>query len=305
MIGFDKTGTLTKGNFAVVKVKAIGCKEKELVKLCALAEIGQSHPIAESIVKYASGVMKIDEKQVLEQTSLAGLGIKAIINNKTIFVGNQKLMEKAGAEIVLNEDPGTTIFISEGSKFLGYIVISDEIRESSKIAISKLKALGIKQTIMLTGDKDLVAENVASQVGIDKYFAELLPQDKAKIIEEIKVHWKTKDCPLLVDGINDAPVLKTADIGISMGKLGSDIAIESADIALMDDNVEKIADAIKLSRKTMKVVKENLIFTIGFKLVMLVLGALGIAPMWLAIFADVGVSLLAILNSLRALKILK
>ena len=192
VIGFDKTGTLTKGNFAVVKVKAIGCKEKELVKLCALAEIGQSHPIAESIVKYASGVMKIDEKQVLEQTSLAGLGIKAIINNKTIFVGNQKLMEKAGAEIVLNEDPGTTIFISEGSKFLGYIVISDEICESSKIAISKLKALGIKQTIMLTGDKDLVAENVASQVGIDKYFAELLPQDKAKIIEEIKATEKQK-----------------------------------------------------------------------------------------------------------------
>lgn len=301
VIGFDKTGTLTKGNFAVVKVKAIGCKEKELVKLCALAEIGQSHPIAESIVKYASGVMKIDEKQVLEQTSLAGLGIKAIINNKTIFVGNQKLMEKAGAEIVLNEDPGTTIFISEGSKFLGYIVISDEICESSKIAISKLKALGIKQTIMLTGDKDLVAENVASQVGIDKYFAELLPQDKAKIIEEIKATEKQK-IAFVGDGINDAPVLKTADIGISMGKLGSDIAIESADIALMDDNVEKIADAIKLSRKTMKVVKENLIFTIGFKLVMLVLGALGIAPMWLAIFADVGVSLLAILNSLRALK---
>lgn len=301
VIGFDKTGTLTKGNFAVVKVKAIGCKEKELVKLCALAEIGQSHPIAESIVKYASGVMKIDEKQVLEQTSLAGLGIKAIINNKTIFVGNQKLMEKAGAEIVLNEDPGTTIFVSEGSKFLGYIVISDEIRESSKIAISKLKALGIKQTIMLTGDKDLVAENVASQVGIDKYFAELLPQDKAKIIEEIKATEKQK-IAFVGDGINDAPVLKTADIGISMGKLGSDIAIESADIALMDDNVEKIADAIKLSRKTMKVVKENLIFTIGFKLVMLVLGALGIAPMWLAIFADVGVSLLAILNSLRALK---
>ncbi len=301
VIGFDKTGTLTKGNFAVVKVKAIGCKEKELVKLCALAEIGQSHPIAESIVKYATGVMKIDEKQVLEQTSLAGLGIKAIINNKTIFVGNQKLMEKAGAEIVLNEDPGTTIFISEGSKFLGYIVISDEIREYSKIAISKLKALGIKQTIMLTGDKDLVAENVASQVGIDKYFAELLPQDKAKIIEEIKATEKQK-IAFVGDGINDAPVLKTADIGISMGKLGSDIAIESADIALMDDNVEKIADAIKLSRKTMKVVKENLIFTIGFKLVMLVLGALGIAPMWLAIFADVGVSLLAILNSLRALK---
>ena len=301
VIGFDKTGTLTKGNFAVVKVKAIGCKEKELVKLCALAEIGQSHPIAESIVKYATGVMKIDEKQVLEQTSLAGLGIKAIINNKTIFVGNQKLMEKAGAEIVLNEDPGTTIFISEGSKFLGYIVISDEIRESSKIAISKLKALGIKQTIMLTGDKDLVAENVASQVGIDKYFAELLPQDKAKIIEEIKATEKQK-IAFVGDGINDAPVLKTADIGFSMGKLGSDIAIESADIALMDDNVEKIADAIKLSRKTMKVVKENLIFTIGFKLVMLVLGALGIAPMWLAIFADVGVSLLAILNSLRALK---
>lgn len=301
VIGFDKTGTLTKGNFAVVKVKAIGCKEKELVKLCALAEIGQSHPIAESIVKYASGVMKIDEKQVLEQTSLAGLGIKAIINNKTIFVGNQKLMEKAGAEIVLNEDPGTTIFVSEGSKFLGYIVISDEIRESSKIAISKLKALGIKQTLMLTGDKDLVAENVASQVGIDKYFAELLPQDKAKIIEEIKATEKQK-IAFVGDGINDAPVLKTADIGFSMGKLGSDIAIESADIALMDDNVEKIADAIKLSRKTMKVVKENLIFTIGFKLVMLVLGALGIAPMWLAIFADVGVSLLAILNSLRALK---
>ncbi len=301
VIGFDKTGTLTKGNFAVVKVKAIGCKEKELVKLCALAEIGQSHPIAESIVKFATSVMKIDEKQVLEQTSLAGLGIKAIINNKTIFVGNQKLMEKAGAEIVLNEDPGTTIFVSEGSKFLGYIVISDEIRESSKIAISKLKALGIKQTIMLTGDKDLVAENVASQVGIDKYFAELLPQDKAKIIEEIKATEKQK-IAFVGDGINDAPVLKTADIGISMGKLGSDIAIESADIALMDDNVEKIADAIKLSRKTMKVVKENLIFTIGFKLVMLVLGALGIAPMWLAIFADVGVSLLAILNSLRALK---
>ena len=155
---------------------------------------------------------------------------------------------------------------------------------------------------MLTGDKDLVAENVASQVGIDKYFAELWPQDKAKIIEEIKATEKQK-IAFVGDGINDAPVLKTADIGFSMGKLGSDIAIESADIALMDDNVEKIADAIKLSRKTMKVVKENLIFTIGFKLVMLVLGALGIAPMWLAIFADVGVSLLAILNALRMLKV--
>lgn len=301
-VGFDKTGTLTKGNFSASNVKAIGCKENELIKLCALAESGQSHPIAESIVNFAKQKMKLDEKLVSEQTVLPGLGVKAVIKNKTIYAGNFKLMESIGVEVPENNEIGTTVFVSEESKFLGYIVISDEVRETSKSAIEKLKKLGINQTYMLTGDKDAVAKTIANSLKIDKYYSELLPEDKAKIIGELKTS-KALKIAFVGDGINDAPVLKTADVGISMGKLGSDIAMEASDVTLMDDNPEKVAEAIKISKKTMRIVKENIIFSISFKLIMLVLGALGITTMWLAIFADVGVSLLAILNSLRALRI--
>ncbi len=301
-VGFDKTGTLTKGNFTASNVKAIGCKENELIKLCALAESGQSHPIAESIVNFAKQKMKLDEKLVSEQTVLPGLGVKAVIKNKTIYAGNFKLMESIGVEVPENNEIGTTVFVSEESKFLGYIVISDEVRETSKSAIEKLKKLGINQTYMLTGDKDAVAKTIANSLKIDKYYSELLPEDKAKIIGELKTS-KALKIAFVGDGINDAPVLKTADVGISMGKLGSDIAMETSDVTLMDDNPEKVAEAIKISKKTMRIVKENIIFSISFKLIMLVLGALGITTMWLAIFADVGVSLLAILNSLRALRI--
>lgn len=302
VVGFDKTGTLTKGNFSVVKINAINCSEKELIKLCALAEIGQKHPIAESIVNFAKQSIKLNEKKVLSQTVLPGLGIKACIQNKTIFVGNLKLMEEAKVDATVATEIGTAVYVCSQEKFLGYIVIADEIKNESKNAIESLKNVGIKSIVMLTGDKDVVAENVANKLNIDKYFSELLPADKAKIIEELKLENKPKKVAFVGDGINDAPVLKTADIGISMGKLGSDVAIESADVALMDDNPEKIADAIKLSKKTMRIVKQNIVFTILFKLVMLVLGAFGITSMWLAIFADVGVSLIAIVNALRALQ---
>ncbi len=299
-VGFDKTGTLTKGNFKVSKIVALSGDEDKILKLCALAEHGQSHPIAESILAFANEKFKLNFNEVSNQTVLSGLGIKAEIKGKTIYAGNQKLMESINVEIPEIYEVGTIVFVAS-DKLLGYIVILDEIKETSLVALKKLKACGINQICMLTGDKNEVAESIASELAIDTCYAELLPEDKAKIIEDLKINPSNK-VAFVGDGINDAPVLKTADLGISMGGLGSDIAIESADVVLMDDNPEKLADAITLSKKTMRIVKQNIIFTISFKLIMLVLGALGLTSMWMAIFADVGVSLLAILNSLRALK---
>ena len=233
-------------------------------------------------------------------TELAGLGIEALIDGRKIFIGNERLMKKFGAEYLTPSKIGTVLHIAEEEKYLGYIVISDEIKPDGREAIKELKKLGIKKTVMLTGDKKEVGTAVASELGISNVFSELLPSDKVEKVEELLREGNA--LAFVGDGINDAPVLSRADIGIAMGALGSDAAIEAADIVLMDDKPTKISLAIKIARKTMAIVKQNIIFAIGVKVLVLILGAFGYAGMWLAIFADVGVMVLAILNAMRAMK---
>lgn len=293
---FDKTGTLTKGSFSISEIFAVDGDHDSLLALAARAEYRSSHPIAESIIKeYGKEILPPDS--VIE---LTGFGIEAIIGGRKIFVGNERLMEKCGAKIKLQSKIGTVLHLSEEENYLGYIVISDEMKPDSAEAVKALKKLGIKKTVMLTGDKKEVGTAVASEIGISEVFSELLPADKVTRVEEL-----LRDGNALAfvgDGINDAPVLSRADIGIAMGALGSDAAIEAADIVLMDDKPTKIALAIKIARKTMSIVRQNIIFAIGVKALVLILGAFGYAGMWLAIFADVGVMVLAILNAMRAMK---
>lgn len=297
-VGFDKTGTLTKGNFKVTNVHAINGNELNLVKLAALAETGMSHPVAKSIISYAETKTKLNPKSVKDQVALAGLGVSATINKKTVLVGNKELLKSRNIEFEESDKTGSTIIYVAAEKYLGYIEISDEIKPEAETLSTELKTLGDIKTVMLSGDREETAKTVAEKLSIDEYFGNLLPEHKAEKVEALK---KNSTTAFVGDGINDAPVLKLADVGISMGKFGSDIAMESSDVVLMDDNPQKVVRAIKISKKTMRLVKENIIFTVGFKIVMLVLSALGIAPMWLGVFADVGVSLIAILNSLRAL----
>lgn len=297
VVCFDKTGTLTSGNFNVTKVFAKNGNEKELLELCVLAEFGSTHPIAKSIIEFSK--FSPNASDVKSQTTLAGLGVKADTTRGTIYVGNINLMESLNLKIEKSDIVGTVCYVAKDGEFLGYIVVSDEVKLSSKSAIEDLKVQG-KTTCVLSGDKELVVENVSNQLGIDKYYFKLLPSEKAEIVSNFKKD--SKVVAFVGDGINDAPVLKTADIGISMGKLGSDIAIESADVVIMDDNPKKVALAIKKSKKTMKIVKQNIVFTISFKVLMLLLSVFGLTSMWGAVFADVGVSILAVLNSLRAFK---
>ncbi len=301
VIGLDKTGTLTKGNFVVTKIFAENGDEDSLLKLCATAETGQTHPIAKSIMLLSEQKFGKLKQDVLEQTVLPGLGIKATINKSTIYVGNEKLMQSLGLKIPETNEIGTIVYVAEKT-LLGFIVLEDEVHENSAMLCEELAKLKVNRIAMITGDKFSVAENVAGKVNIKEFHAELLPEDKVKVLEELKLSGVTA---YVGDGINDAPVLKQADIGIAMGKIGSDLAINSADVVLMDCNPKKIADAIKISKRTMRLAKQNIVFTIAFKIFMLVLGATGIASMWLAIFADVGVSLLAVLNAMRAFKKIK
>ncbi len=298
----DKTGTITQGVFEVQKIKAINISEEELIKYAAYAENFSNHPIAKSIKKYYG--KEIDNKLISKIQEETGHGISAIISDKEVLIGNEKLMRENNILFDECSDIGTITHIAIDNKYVGYILISDKIKEDVKKAIHDLKSSGIKQTIMLTGDKKDIGENVAQKVGIDKVYTELLPDGKVKIVEELISKKDSKDKLVFVgDGINDAPVLALADIGIAMGGLGSDAAIEAADIVIMNDEISKISSAIKLSKKTLRIVKENIIFAILVKVLVLVLTAFGISTMWEAVFADVGVSIIAIINALRVLRI--
>ncbi len=303
---FDKTGTLTKGVFAVDDVHPNLVSAAELLDIAACCESFSSHPVAQSIVRAHEG--HIDKSLIGEVTEIAGKGVKAVVEGKTYYCGNGQLMEMCKADWHDCHMTGTIIHIAredDGTcEYLGHIVINDQIKEDSEEAINSLKNVGVKRLVMLTGDKKSVAENVAGKLGLTGFFAELLPADKVAKVEELLKDGKGR-LAFVGDGINDAPVLMRADCGIAMGAMGSDAAIESADIVLMDDKPSKIADAVKIARKTMRIVWENIVFALGVKAVILVLGALGIANMWLAVFGDVGVLIIAILNAMRCMRRLK
>lgn len=300
---FDKTGTLTKGVFEVTGIYPENNFDKDtLIRLAAFAESGSSHPISVSLKKNYGKEINIDEVSDIQE--IAGHGVSALVDGKRVFAGNIKLMKKENIDVECEHDEGTVVYVSCDGEYAGCIVISDVVKENSKKAISSLKKSGIDKTVMLTGDSKQAAERVAKSLGLDEYHAELLPSDKVEWVEKLLSQKSAKKKLAFVgDGINDAPVLSRADIGIAMGALGSDAAIEAADIVLMDDDPSKIALARKISVHTLKIVKENIVFALAIKAICLVLGALGIANMWVAIFADVGVMILAVLNAIRALKI--
>ena len=298
----DKTGTLTKGVFNVQKVIVIdkNIKEDEFISLVAMAESGSNHPISKSIQKYYN--REIDTNSINSIKEISGKGIEAVINNKKILIGNEKLIDVPN-DIIVN-DIGTILYVEIENKFAGYIVISDEIKKDAKKAIKGLKDIGIKKSVMLTGDVEKVAKKVGKELGLDEIYSNLLPQDKVSKFEEIIKNKNSKGNVVFVgDGINDAPVLARADVGIAMGAMGSDAAIEAADVVIMTDEPSKIVTAIKSSKKTMKIAMQNIILDFGVKAIALILSALGIADMWMAVFADTGVTILAVLNSFRALKI--
>jgi len=295
-IVFDKTGTLTKGNFSINAIHPNNMTEVKLLDIAAMAENYSNHPIANSIVNAHLG--HIDKTRIKEVVEIPGHGIKAIIDGEEIFAGNSKLMNISNVPCKECHHVGTVIHVAKSNNYCGHIVISDELKPTSANAISMLKKLGIKKTVMLTGDTNKIGESVGKQLKLDEIYCELLPNNKVEVVEKLLEEKNT--LAFVGDGINDAPVLSRADIGIAMGALGSDAAIEAADIVLMDDNPEKVAVAIKIARKTMKIVKENIIFSLIVKVIVLILGALGFANMWIAIFADVGVMILAILNAMRA-----
>lgn len=296
---FDKTGTLTRGIFDVSEVTtANGFSESEVIELACLAESYSKHPIATALRnKYNQ---KIDFSRISDTKELAGMGISAIIDEKSVLIGNERLMQHENINYTAYNGYGTVIYIAINNKYAGYIVITDEIKPNADKAIKKLYDLDIKKTVMLTGDNKKAASHVADMLNISDMKCELLPVDKVNAVEQI-LDTKNGVLAFVGDGINDAPVLARADVGIAMGGLGSDAAIEAADIVLMDDKLEKLADAVKIARKTVLIVKENIVFALGCKLLVLILGAFGYANMWAAVFADVGVAIIAILNSSRML----
>lgn len=302
-IVFDKTGTLTKGVFEVSGIyPEQGISKEQLIEYAAYAESGSSHPISVSLKKAYGKELSLERVNDIEE--IAGHGVKAVVDGKTVYAGNLRLMNKMGISVSREYDEGTMVYVAVDNNYAGCITISDVIKETSKDAISGLKKHGIKQTVMLTGDAKKTAEKVAKEIGMDKVCSELLPADKVNEVEKLLAQKNAKEKLAFVgDGINDAPVLSRADIGIAMGALGSDAAIEAADIVLMDDDPAKISLAMKISLKTLKIVKQNIVFALAVKAICLILGALGIAGMWLAIFADVGVMVLAVLNATRALKL--
>ena len=301
---FDKTGTLTKGVFEVVGVHHNTMEEAKILEYAALAESFSSHPISRSL-KNAYG-KAIDQKRVTDVEEISGNGVMAKVDGTSVAVGNVKLMKRIGVEAIECHQVGTVIHVAIDGAYAGHILISDVPKPTSKEAIEKLKKNGIKETVMLTGDIDKVAQQVAGELGLDCVYSELLPADKVSKVEELLAKKTEKEKLAFVgDGINDAPVLSRADIGIAMGALGSDAAIEAADIVLMDDDPMKIVKAIRIAKKCMRIVYENIYFAIGIKLICLLLGAIGIANMWVAIFADVGVMILAVLNAIRTLFVKK
>lgn len=298
---FDKTGTLTKGVFKVTDIKAqIGFSKEEVLRLAAHAEVHSSHPIAKSILEAFNG--HVDKKAVEDYKEIAGLGIMAKVGGKMVLAGNEKLMKREGIAVDHDDFTGTVVHIAVDGSYAGYITISDEIRPDSARAIKELKALGIRKTVMLTGDAADTASSIATELGIDEYYAELLPEDKVLKLEQLQGSGDTRRKVVFAgDGINDAPVITRADVGIAMGGLGSDAAIEAADVVIMEDMPSKVAEAIKIARHTKKIVIQNIVFALVVKIVFLGMGAVGAASMWEAVFADVGVALLTVLNSTRTL----
>ena len=299
---FDKTGTITRGDFEVVGVHHNTIPENELLEMAAHAEGHSSHPISQSIQRAYRGRVDLDRVDQVEE--LSGRGVTALVDGKKVAVGNLRLMEHQGVEGIECHSPGTIIHTAVDGTYAGHMVIADSVKDGAKEAVAELKRSGVHTTVMLTGDLKAAAEAVASEVGIDRVYAELLPADKVRIVEEmLSGAAPGEKLAFAGDGINDAPVLSRADIGIAMGALGSDAAIEAADIVLMDDDPRKIGKAIRIARKCIRIVYENIYFAIGVKAACLILGALGIANMWLAIFADVGVMVLCVLNAIRCLRV--
>ena len=296
----DKTGTLTEGIFKVQEVNAISMSNEELIKIVAYAESFSNHPISISI-KDAYG-KKIDTKKVTKTREIAGKGIYAKVDDKEVYVGNEKLLKDLKIKYDKVKKIGTVLYVVIDDKYCGYIVISDKIKDDSYKAIKSLKDSNIKKIVMLTGDIESISKEISNELKLDEYYAELLPQDKVSIVEKLISEKNNGNLLFIGDGINDAPVLSLSDIGVAMGCLGSDAAIEAADIVIMTDEPSKVAEAIKISKKTMRIVRENIIFAISIKIAVLILSLLGIATMGSAVFADVGVSVIAILNAVRILK---
>lgn len=304
VVVFDKTGTLTKGSFAVSQIKAIDMKEEQLLELAAYAEDYSNHPISQSIQK-AYG-KKIDNSRISDVQEIAGHGVRALIDGKTVLAGNAKLMNRENITYIPSDAIGTVIYLACNGKYAGYIVIEDEVKADAPAAIRALKEVGVRKTVMLTGDADAVGKKVAQKLGLDQAYTELLPADKVDRVEAMLKQTSEKGKLVFVgDGINDAPVLARADVGIAMGGLGSDAAIEAADVVLMTDEPSKISAVVRIARKTIRIANENIVFALGVKLLVLILGATGYANMWAAVFADVGVSVIAILNAIRAMRVKK
>lgn len=304
IVVFDKTGTMTKGNFEVTEIVPVGVESNELLRFAAYAESYSSHPISKSI-KSAYG-KEIDNAKISDVNEISGNGVLAVVDGKKVAAGNSKLMDKLGVEYTACSKVGTVVYVAVDGKYCGYILISDALKPTSVSAVKAMKDCGVRKTVMLTGDSKKVADAVAKELGADEVYSELLPADKVSQVERLLADKSEKEKLAFVgDGINDAPVLSRADIGIAMGALGSDAAIEAADIVLMDDDPMKISKAIKISSKCLRIVNENIYFALGVKALCLILGAVGIANMWVAIFADVGVMVIAVLNAIRALSVKK
>lgn len=299
---FDKTGTITKGAFSVSKIEPIGMSREELLRIAAMAEAYSNHPIALSIRKEHEAPLDLD--RVSETTEIAGQGVRCVIDGQVVLAGNARLMEANGIVAAMNETKTTVLHIAIDGEYRGSIEVEDTIKEDSVEAIQRIKELGVAHTVMLTGDREEVAAHIAHEAGLDEYHASLLPEGKIDFLRSyLDEAPKGEKVAFVGDGINDAPALIRSDVGIAMGAMGSDAAIEAADIVFMDDKLSRLADGIGISRKTMRIVYQNIVFALGVKLLVLVLAALGIANMWEAIFADVGVSVIAILNAMRALKV--
>lgn len=299
---FDKTGTITKGTFSVSKIEPIGMSREELLRIAAMAEAYSNHPIALSIRKEHEAPLDLD--LVSETTEIAGQGVRCVIDGQVVLAGNARLMEANGIAAAMNETKTTVLHIAIDGEYRGSIEVEDTIKEDSVEAIQRIKELGVAHTVMLTGDREEVAAHIAREAGLDEYHAGLLPEGKIDFLRSyLDEAPKGEKVAFVGDGINDAPALIRSDVGIAMGAMGSDAAIEAADIVFMDDKLSRLADGIGISRKTMRIVYQNIVFALGVKLLVLVLAALGIANMWEAIFADVGVSVIAILNAMRALKV--
>lgn len=306
-IVFDKTGTLTKGEFKVAEIIPVSLESDELLRITALAEGYSTHPIASSIKEaYAK---EIDMSAVSNSEEISGHGLHTFVEGKELFIGNAKLMKQRSidvSKVEIKNAGGTVVYVASDKELLGVIVISDTAKDGVKEALADMKKVGVKKTVMLTGDNEKAASFIANELGVDEYHAELLPEDKVNWVEKL-LQSETKNAKLAFvgDGINDAPVLTRSDIGFAMGSMGSDAAIEAADVVIMDDDVRKISKVVRVSRKTIRIVRQNIVFALGIKVLVLILGALGIASMWAAVFADVGVSVIAIVNSMRTLKVKK